>query len=177
MVAIVRKLELHAPLQSPADRVVTIPTKMTAQPNRRSRRSSCLLAVLVAACAGCYSGEGLVARVHSDAIRLRLEEIELGRFRVTLPRDERTSEMTEIVVHLYCEVARYKITSVKEETERLRPQIEDVVIRTLREVSHEELAEPPLNSLRERLMTAINSVLTEAPLQSLGFYEVRFIRH
>jgi hypothetical protein len=37
------------------------------------------------------------------------------------------------------------------------------------------LADPDFAQLRARIETVVNSILTDAPVKSIGFYEVRFV--
>lgn len=126
---------------------------------------------------GCYDGEELVERVRKKAIRTRLEEIELGEFRVTLPRDEATGEMVEVDLRVFGQSQRYKINEIEDELELERPLLEDRLLTTLRSTSRRDLAEPDLTTLRERLLAVSNELLTNQPLEAIGFYDVRFIRH
>ncbi|MEO0531468.1 MAG: flagellar basal body-associated FliL family protein [Planctomycetota bacterium] len=149
-------------------------------PSVTSRRRFALKSAAAVAClfvGGCYNAERLVERVRDDAIRTRMEEVALGSFRVTLPRHDNTGEMTEIDIRIFGRSQRYKINEIESDLEAKGPQIEDRTLRTLRETSHEELAEPELTTLRKRLLAAMNEELTDAPLDSIGFYDVRFMRH
>ena len=128
-------------------------------------------------CLGCYNGEKLVQKVRHRALRTRIDEVSLGAYQVTRPRDERTGEMTEIHLELYGESQRYKINEIEDELELKAAIIEDNTIRTLREASHSELTEPNLDRLRERLLTMLNEQIEGSPLVSIGFREIRFIRH
>lgn len=132
---------------------------------------------MLAGVAGCYDGERLIEQVRAQAVRTRLEEAAIGEFNVTLPRDDVAGETTEVRLRVFAESERFKIEDILREVEAKRALIEDQAIRTLREASRDELAEPGLDSLRERLLMVLNSVLTDSPLESVGFYEVRFLRH
>lgn len=126
---------------------------------------------------GCYSSEGLITKTRNKAIRTRIDEVELGEFRVTLPRDVTTGEMTEMTLRLFGESERYKINEIEDDLKARGPKIEDTAIRTLRETNREDLIDPDLKKLRTRLLAAMNEELNGAPLKSIGFYEIRFIRH
>ncbi|QDV76186.1 flagellar basal body-associated FliL family protein [Botrimarina mediterranea] len=126
---------------------------------------------------GCFNSEKLVERVRNNAIRTRIDEVKLGQYRVTLPRNPQTGEMAEVDVKVYGETLRYKINEIEDELKSRAPEIEDRTLQVLRETSREELADPNLVTLRERLLTSMNEVLTGAPLKSIGFYQVRFVRH
>ena len=126
---------------------------------------------------GCYSGDELVERVRNKAIRTRLEEIELGQFRVTLPRNEQTGEMIEVDIRVFGQSQRYKLNEIEDQLEVARPILEDRLLTALRGFSRRDLAEPDLNTLRAELLTVSNELLEDEPLEAIGFYDVRFIRH
>lgn len=132
---------------------------------------------LLVLCMGCYSADSLIEKTRNKAIRTRIDEVEIGSFRVTLPNDEVSGEMTEIDLRLFAESERYKINEIKSELESKAPQIEDRTLRTLRDLTREELADPDLKGLRKRLLFALNDELTDTPLRAIGFYDVRFTRH
>jgi hypothetical protein len=144
------------------------------------RFSSCFAVVALALGAssiGCIDGEKLATRVRNHAIRTRIDEVKLGQYRVTLPRNPLTGEMAEVDVRVYGETLRYKINEIEDELKARAPEIEDHTLRVLRETSREELADPNLVALRGRLLASMNEVLTDKPLKSVGFYQVRFLRH
>ena len=132
---------------------------------------------LAASSTGCFNSEKLVTRVRNNAIRTRIDEVKLGQYRVTLPRNPLTGEMAEVDIRVYGETLRYKINEIEDELKSRAPEIEDHTLRVLRETTREELADPELTELRSRLLSSMNEVLTGAPLKSVGFHEVRFLRH
>lgn len=142
-----------------------------------SLRTALVVAALGAASVGCVDSEKLVARVRNNAIRTRIDEVELGAYRVTLPRNFQTGEMAEVDVRLYGETPRYKINEIEDELKSKAPLIEDSTLKVLRQTTRQELADPDLTSLRARLLASMNETLSGAPLVSLGFYDVRFLRH
>jgi len=142
-----------------------------------SLRATLAAAAFGAASLGCVDGDKLVARVQNNAIRTRIDEVELGSYRVTLPLNFQTGEMTEVDVRLYGETLRYKINEIEDELKQKAPVFEDHTLKVLRETTRQELADPDLVSLRARLLESMNQTLTGAPLTSLGFYQVRFLRH
>lgn len=147
---------------------------------RPQRPSTTVLTLLACAClaaGGCYNGEALVERVRNDALRTRMDEVELGRFRVTLPRHIKNGEMTEIDITLFAESERYKINEIESDLENKRALVQDETLRTLRETKRKELIDPKLRELRQRLLAAINPLIENEPLVSIGISDVRFIRH
>lgn len=145
-------------------------------PGPPQRPLAAITAGLVCA-VGCYDADGLVEQARAQAVRNRLEEAPIGEFNVTLPRDDQIGETTEMRLRVFGESERFKIEDIVAEVDAKRAMIEDQTLRTLREASRHELAEPDLESIRERLLTVFNGVLSDSPLESVGFYEVRFLRH
>ncbi len=126
---------------------------------------------------GCYDSELLIQRAQDKAIRARLEEIDLGTFRVTLPRNPITSDMTEIDVHMFGQMPHYKIPDAEQELEEKAYLLQDRTLAKLREFDQRDLVDPDLKKLRAELLATVNSVLDEPAVDSVGFYSMRFIRH
>ncbi len=146
--------------------------------NDRAKRCVLLgLAMIAPLLTGCYDGSALVEEVRRKAIRTRLVEVDLGEFRVTMPRDERTSVMTEVDIHLFGEAPRYLVSDLEEELVEKQYLVHDRAIITLRELDPRELVDPDLIALRSRLLESMNEVLTSTKISSVGFYDMRLIRH
>lgn len=135
------------------------------------------LAIVAPMLSGCYDGKALVEDVRRNAIRTRLIEVDLGKFRVTMPRDQRTSVMTEVDLHLYGEAPRYLVSDLEKELEDKQYLVHDRTIMTLRELDPRELVDPDLIALRTQLLDTMNEVLTSTKISSVGFYDMRLIRH
>lgn len=125
--------------------------------------------------AGCYDGDKLVAQVRDKAIRTRLEEVPLGSFRTTLPRDTVEITRMEVDIELFGTALRYKIPDIEEAIERDNHRLRRAVITSLRETTAEEIKDPSLTSLRARLTEVVNQQLADTPVKTLGIRHVRFI--
>ncbi len=125
---------------------------------------------------GCYDSAGLVERARGHAVRTRLEEIDLGRYFVTRPRDLASGEVVEVQLHVFGTLPHYQLKQVGRELEAQEHVVRHRVILTLREAPDRELSDPGLAALTERLLRVINDSLPNAPIEALGFYEVRFTR-
>jgi hypothetical protein len=130
------------------------------------------VALLAFSFAGCYDGEALVQQARSSAVRSRLAEIDFGKFQTTLPRCAETSALTDVKIHVFGTVPRYRVPDIekllKVEEYRLRAE----TLKAVREATRDELAEPSLTQLRGRIERVVNEILAEAPVKSIGFYEV-----
>ncbi|TWT46550.1 flagellar basal body-associated FliL family protein [Botrimarina hoheduenensis] len=138
---------------------------------------SAALAVIALGLPGCYNGEKLVEQVRKRAIRTRMDEVSLGSFRVTLPPSAETGDMTELDLEVYGEALRYRTSKLKRELKEKSFLIGDRTLRTLRQIQPEDLLDPDLAEIRQRLLEAINGVLDDQSIEAIGFNEVRLMRH
>lgn len=136
-----------------------------------------LLLVIPLAFAGCYDSELMLERVRNQAIRTRLEEVPLGDYRVTLPRDPRTGEMTEVVVSVFGTTVHYRADQLSQRVRDEEALLRHNMLMAIREACDEELAQPGLEEFRARLLEAANSALGDTPIESIGFYSLRLIRN
>jgi hypothetical protein len=130
-----------------------------------------LAAVLVSP--GCYDGKVIIERVRSAALRNRLDEVDLGAFRTTMPRDPTTNALAEIEIHIFGTAPRYRVESIEKQLEGDDYWFRHETLLAVRNASLEELAEPDLTKLRQRIEQVANHILDDAPIKSIGFYDVR----
>ena len=141
-----------------------------------------LLSKLLVGCAlvltvGCYSGEVLVDRVRNDALRLRQEEVDLGRYTVTMPRDPATTEIVEVEMRVFGSLARYQQADVQAQLEEKEFLLRHGALMAIRNSSLADFSEPDLTTLRTKLLAVANGLLEEPNLRKVGFHEIRFVRH
>ncbi|MGI9455701.1 MAG: hypothetical protein ACR2NU_04020 [Aeoliella sp.] len=141
-------------------------------------RSICLASLLLGtllALPGCYDGEQLIEEVRDQAIRSRLEEIDLGYFRTTLPRDSSSSSRIEVELELFGTAVRYKIPEIESAIEDASHRLRQAILVAIRQTTTQEMDDPSLTQLRARLLQVANTELAEAPVEELGIRKVRFI--
>jgi HAMP domain-containing protein len=131
------------------------------------------LLVAAALLSGCYDSSALLNEVRSDALRSQTHEINLGLYRTTMPRDANTNSLTEIELRLFGTVPQYKIAAIEEQLEADAPKLRYETLIAIRKTTAEELGEPDLGKLRARLMQVANSVIKDAPIQSIGIEKIR----
>lgn len=124
---------------------------------------------------GCYDSSALVNQVRSDALRSQTHELDLGLYRTTLPRDPDTGRLSEIELQLFGTVPQYKIATIKKQLKADEPKLRYDTLIAIRETSAEELGEPDLGKLRNRLMDVANNVIKDAPIQSIGVEKIRIV--
>ena len=69
----------------------------------------------LAAASGCYDGAALVNDVRSAALRTRLAEVDLGTIKTTMPRDQASSTTTEVELHIFGTVPRYRVPEIEKQ--------------------------------------------------------------
>ncbi|MEM6799148.1 MAG: hypothetical protein AAF589_06510 [Planctomycetota bacterium] len=136
-----------------------------------------LYAAMLSASTGCYNGDALVDRVRNDALRYRLEEVDLGEYRVTMPRNLDTGETVEVAMHLFGSLARYKQPEVEQMMEKDESLLRYRTVVAVRESTHDDFTDPDFLALRGRLLEAVNGLLPEPAVQSVGFRNIRFMRN
>jgi hypothetical protein len=137
------------------------------------RKSLVALLLPLGLCAGCYDGDALINEARSAAMRTRLVEIDLGSYRTSMPRKRNESEATEIELHIFGTVPRYRIPEIEKQLQADGYRLRSETIAAVRKSTPQELAEPNLTALRSRLEKVVNSQLADAPVKSIGFYAVQ----
>jgi hypothetical protein len=133
------------------------------------------LATGVVSWAGCYDSGALLDQVRSEALRSQTHEIDLGTYRTTMPRDRATNSFVEMELRVFGTVPQYRIPAIEKQLKADGYLLRAATIAAMRETTPQELAEPDLGQLRARLTQVANHVLTDAPLQTIGFEHVRIV--
>ncbi|MCA9229065.1 MAG: flagellar basal body-associated FliL family protein [Planctomycetales bacterium] len=131
-----------------------------------------VLAILL--CEGCFNAEALIESRRAFAIRARLEEVDLGKFVITLPQPADTVEAAEIYFHVFGQVANRDVHKVEELLISLGPELRHRLLLATRQLTVEDIQDPPLTALRTRIAEVVNETLPDEPLQSVGFYQFRY---
>jgi hypothetical protein len=135
-------------------------------------RPVAILAIGFALCAGCYDGHLMVQEAQSVALKTRLAEVDLGKYQTTLPRDPMTNRFTAVDIHIFGTVPRYRLAAVNKQLKVDEYRMRYETLAAVRQSSREELAEPDFAQLRARLEKVVNSVLQDAPVKEIGFYQL-----
>ncbi len=122
--------------------------------------------------AGCYDGEALVREARSTALSTRLAEVDLGKFQTTLPRVASSDSLTDLDLHIFGTVPRHRLSALKTQIKVDDYRLRHELLAAVRGATPEELAEPSLAQLRERIEHVVNAILSDAPVKSIGFYQV-----
>lgn len=143
-------------------------------PQNRLRRIACLLVLTLPATilGGCYDGDALVKQAQSTALNASMAEVDLGKFRTTLPRDPNTGRYYELEVHIFGTVPRSRLSEAKKLVKGEEFRVRQETLTAVRQCTREELSDPTLAELRARIEQVVNKVLAEAPLKEIGFYQL-----
>jgi hypothetical protein len=133
-----------------------------------------LVAMLVAP-VGCYDGERLVKRARNAAIRTRSEEVSLGYFRTTLPREANGGTPMEVELELFVTTKRYRVQQIERVIEAESARLRQKLLVAIRETTAEEIADPRLVGLRQRLLAVTKEIFVKPPIDSMGIRQIRFI--
>lgn len=122
---------------------------------------------------GCYDSAAMIEATRDSVLKSRDVEVDLGTFQTTMPRDAETNAFTDLSVHLYGAVPRYRASDVRKQLKADAFRVRHSTLTALRDTTREELAEPDLTRFRARIEKVVNEVLADAPIKHIGFYDVR----
>jgi hypothetical protein len=121
---------------------------------------------------GCYDGDALVKQAQSTALNSSMAEVDLGKYRTTLPRDPNTGRYYELEMHIFGTVPRSRLSEAKKLIKGEEFRVRQETLTAVRQSTREELSDPTLAELRARIEQVVNKVLAEAPLKEIGFYQL-----
>jgi hypothetical protein len=155
-----------------------IPRESASPHPQASRRVRALAALAALACAlttpGCFDGGALVDRQRAETNRVRLDEVDIGKFRITLPHTAGERGPHIVDFHAFGQVAHRDRDKVAEALKLNAPELRYRVLLLVRAMSHGELDEPRLETLRQRLADVANAALEKKLVKHVGFYRFTF---
>ena len=125
---------------------------------------------------GCFNAEAMIESRRVIAIRTRLEEVDLGDFRVTLPHAVEKTNSTELHFHVFGQVANRDLDSVEAMLAKKESEIRHRVLIAARLLTIEDLEDPNLGSLRKRIAELVNEELKGEPVKAVGFYRFGYMQ-
>jgi len=134
-----------------------------------------LLVLVSLTSAGCFNAEAMIESRRLVATRARLEEVDLGEFRVTLPHAVQKTDSSELRFQVFGQVANRDLHNVEEMLKQHGPEVRHNILIVARQMSVEDLEDPKLTALRSRIAQVVNESLEDNPVQSVGFYRFRYI--
>ena len=128
------------------------------------------LLLLCLSITGCFNGEALVAQARANASSTLREEVDLGKYTVTLPRPVDASTTVTLKMHVFANVAKRDVPKIEEQLEERKYLLRHKTIMKLRQAAPEDLADPALTTLRSSVADVTKQILSAAPIDSIGFY-------
>jgi len=106
-----------------------------------------------------------------------MEEIEIGAFRITLPRAEGARSGGVVEFQVFGQVPARERDKVAKALTLNAPELRYRVVLAVRSLSHAELEEPNLHTLRASIAKLANAALEEKVIRNVGFYQFSFTTH
>ncbi len=129
-----------------------------------------LVASVLSFSAGCFDAEAMIASRQKIAQISRLEEVDLGAFRVTLPQLPNTTTAATVDFHAFGRVANSDLKRVAQAIEDHSSELRHRMLIAVRELDLSELEEPSLDTLRINIKHVFNETVGGDPLQAVGYY-------
>jgi len=107
-------------------------------------------------------------------MRDRLEEVDLGKFLVSLPQPSETVEAAELFFHVFGLVANRDMDEMLDSLEEFGPEFRHLLLLSVRQLTVKDFQDPPLTELRKRISEMVNETLPGKPVQSVGFYRFNY---
>ena len=123
---------------------------------------------------GCFDSSAMIDARRKVAVLARLEEIDLGKFRLTLSQPVQSDAMAEIHFHAFGQIANRDLEQVTDALETYGPELRHRLLLATRAFKLEDLEDAKLERLRTQIATVINETLPGEPLQSVGFYKFAY---
>jgi hypothetical protein len=133
-----------------------------------------LAGCLVSALGGCYDGAVLVQAQHEETNLVRMDEIDIGEFRITLPRAPGEAGGGVVQFHAFGQVALRDRDEVEKSLDLNGPELRYRVLLLVRSLSRKELDEPKLQELRDNIAKLANASLERKLVKNVGFYSFTF---
>ena len=133
-----------------------------------------LLIALLPLLAGCYDAAVLRQERNDAAEVLRMEEIDLGEFSITLPHI--LGEATDYLVdfHVFGYVKSGDREKVAHALALRGPELRSRMLVKIRSLDDDDFDEPKLSKLRQSVAEVINDAVKEHVVQRVGFYHYAF---
>lgn len=126
---------------------------------------------MAASLPGCFDGGALLDAQEEVTNLVRLEEIDLGEFRITLPHAPGEPGGAVVELHAFGKVELRDRDAVAEALGLNAPELRYRILLLVRSLSRKQLEEPRLQSLREAIAKLANASLEKPSIKSVGFYK------
>jgi hypothetical protein len=110
----------------------------------------------------------LIETKHAKLSQAKLSELDLGEFKLTHagPGEGR---MATVTFHLYALVPDDKLTEVTDAIPAHEKRIRDLILSTVHEAPYEDLNEPNMPTVKARITTGVNRILSSVEVRDVVF--------
>lgn len=138
--------------------------------------ASAALAALLAALplGGCFDAASLAAANHKSVDGEKVDNYDLGAFRITLPHLLGEAGGRVVDFHAFCRVERRHRSAVAKALRQHGPEIRAHVITTLRALEGDALEDPELEAVRGHIAKVVNDACKHKYVVSVGFKKFEF---
>lgn len=140
----------------------------------RSPRTAVACVLLVGLAAGCYDAQALTQAKREQAERMRLEDVDLGKYRITLPKLPHAPVGGVVDFHAFGQVPNRNRKAVEKEIKQGDAVLRNRMLIAVRTLTHADVEDPELTNLREKIAKVVNSSLNTDAVKGVGFYDLRF---
>jgi len=123
---------------------------------------------------GCFDAEQITAARRDAANGLKLVEVDLGEYRITLPKLPGDEGGGIIDFHAFGQVTARDKASLEAELAQRAPEMRHRMLLAVRGLPETCIDEPELDSLRESVGLVVNQMLGDDVIQDIGFYEMSY---
>ncbi len=139
-------------------------------------RSTTLALAIVAglSTAGCYDEAALVDAHREETSLVKLDEIDMGEYRISLPSQSGDAGGGVVSFHVFGQATRRDHDQVTKLLKQNDPELRRRILLVVRGLKQAELDEPRLDALRGQILQAANAALDAKLVKKIGFYRFSF---
>jgi hypothetical protein len=119
---------------------------------------------------GCFDGSAILEAHKEETNLVRLDEIDIGEYRITLPESPGRPSGGVIEFHVFGQVARRDRDKVASALQFNSAEIRHRVLLLTRALTKEQLDEPKLSTLRNEIAKIANASLESKMVRNVGFH-------
>lgn len=123
---------------------------------------------------GCLDADALKESRSKAREEIKLAEIDLGEFRVSLPHQPGEPGAGLVDFHAFGEVTHGDHQATAKSLAECVPELRAALLLCIRGLSPEQLEDPQLADLRSSIADVVNRSLDKKLVQSVGFYRFSF---
>jgi flagellar basal body-associated protein FliL len=138
------------------------------------RRHIAIALLTAPALAGCYDAKALHKERQEATMAIRLEEVDLGGFCVTLPHVLGDATDSIVDFHAFGQVALRDQKAITRALETRGPELRSRMLLSIRGLNDAHFEEPKLTTLRQNIAEVINGALDQKVVKNVGFYSFSF---